>query len=202
LVPCQPFGRRDIPSERPTAHSIIRPDLPLCREVSNCSSLHLSGRFSNPSGRLSVFDQASGFLSKHRYEKIAATVQTMWIPVRTRSSIRQVSQFKSRRPDDRQHGPNARTSNMEIACIWSIVRTTIPLVRTREAFIWKLLVADVRPSRWQGNTVRTRVSNRKDFSEIFRISVAQLSVWTTHDYRSDSAKLYQARRSFESLTYK
>jgi hypothetical protein len=40
------------------------PDLPLCREASNCSSLHPSGRFSSPSGRLSVFNQASGFLSK------------------------------------------------------------------------------------------------------------------------------------------
>jgi hypothetical protein len=40
------------------------PDLPLCREASNCSSLHPSGRFSSPSGRSSVFDQASGFLSK------------------------------------------------------------------------------------------------------------------------------------------
>jgi hypothetical protein len=40
------------------------PNLPLCREVLNCSSLHPFGRFSSTSGRLSVFDQASRFLSK------------------------------------------------------------------------------------------------------------------------------------------
>jgi hypothetical protein len=53
------------------------------------------------------------FFPKHRYGKIAATIRMMWIPVRTRSSIRQVSQFKSRRPDASQHGPNARASDME-----------------------------------------------------------------------------------------
>jgi hypothetical protein len=64
----QPSRGRDIPSGRTSDKSIIRPDdvdfrpdLPLCREASNYSSLHPSGRFSSPSGRLSVFDQASGF---------------------------------------------------------------------------------------------------------------------------------------------
>jgi hypothetical protein len=57
------------------------------------------------------------FFPKHRYGKIAATVRTTWIPVWTRSSIRQVSQFKSRRPDASQHGPDAQASDMEIACI-------------------------------------------------------------------------------------
>jgi len=42
----------------------FRLDHPLCREALNCSSLYPSGRFSSPFGRLSVFDQASGFLSK------------------------------------------------------------------------------------------------------------------------------------------
>jgi hypothetical protein len=60
----QPSERRVKPSGRTSDYSIIRPDLPLCRETSNCSSLHLSGRFSSLSRRLSVFDQASGFLSK------------------------------------------------------------------------------------------------------------------------------------------
>jgi hypothetical protein len=147
-----PFGRRRFPSGPP-----------LCQEASNCSSLHPSGRFHSPSGRLSVFDQASGFLSKHKYVKIAATVRTTWIPVRTRSSIRQVLQFKSSFPDASHHGPAARKSNMEIACIRSLVWTTILLVRTREASIWKLLAADVRSSKRQGNTIRTRPSNRNDF---------------------------------------
>jgi hypothetical protein len=141
---------------------VFRPDLLLSREASNCSSLHLSGCFSSPSERLSVFDQALGFLSKHRYEKITTTVQTMWIPIQTRSSIRQVSQFKSRRPDASQHGSDARVSNMEIACIRSTVWTTISMVWTREASIWKLLAADVRPSGQQCTTVRTWLSNRKD----------------------------------------
>jgi hypothetical protein len=122
------------------------PDLPLCQEASNCSSLHPSGRLSSPSGRSSVFDQASGFPSKHRYGKIATTVRTTWYPVQTRSSIRQVSQFKSRRPDASQHGPDVHASNMEIACIRSAIRTTVPPVRTLEASIWKLLATDVRPS--------------------------------------------------------
>jgi hypothetical protein len=42
----------------------------------------------------------------------------------------------------------------------------------------------------------------KIFSEIFRISVAQLSVRTAYDHRPDGAQFYQARRSFELLAYK
>jgi len=53
--------------------------------------LLLSGRFSSTSGRLSVFDKLQDFFPKHSYGKIAATARTTWIPVRTRSSIRQVS---------------------------------------------------------------------------------------------------------------
>jgi hypothetical protein len=112
------------------------PDLPLCREASNYSSLHLYGRFSNTFERHSVFDQLQDFFPKHRYRKFVVT------PVRTRSSIRQVSHSKSRRPDASLHGLDARASNMEIACIRSTVRTTIPLVRMREALIWKFLAAD------------------------------------------------------------
>jgi hypothetical protein len=99
-----------------------------------------------------VFDQASGFLSKHIYGKIAANVPTTWIPVQTRYSLRPV-----------YHGPDARMTDMEIACSRSPVRTAILQVRRREAFIRKLLAAEVRPSGRQGNTVQTRLSNRKDF---------------------------------------
>jgi hypothetical protein len=77
-------------------------------------------------------------------------------------------QFKSRRSDIGHHGPDARASDMEITCIRATVRTTILLVWMREASIWKLLAADVRPSRRQGNTVRTRLSNRKDFQQNFQ----------------------------------
>jgi hypothetical protein len=42
----------------------------------------------------------------------------------------------------------------------------------------------------------------KIFSEIFRISVAQLSVRTAYDHRRDGAPFYQARQSFELSAYK
>jgi len=70
-----------------------------------------------------------------------------------------------------------------------------PMVRTREALVRKLLVADMRPSGRQCLTVRTRLSNRKDFqrkSQNFGRTVV----------RPDSAQLYQARHSFESSAYK
>jgi hypothetical protein len=71
LIPSLPSRGHVIPSGHPSIQSIIhpddvdsRPDLPSCREASNCSSLHPSGRFSSPSEQLSVFNQALGFLSK------------------------------------------------------------------------------------------------------------------------------------------
>jgi len=69
-----PASRLDDVSYRPNTHlskassfqttRTSRPNLPLCREVSNCSNLHLSGRFSSTFERLSVFEQVSRFLSK------------------------------------------------------------------------------------------------------------------------------------------
>jgi hypothetical protein len=101
------------------------PDLPPCQEASNCSSLHPSERFSSTSGRLSVFDKLQDFFPKHRYGKIAAAVRMTWIPVQTRLSISQVSQFKSRRSDAIQYGLDARASDMEITCSGhATVRTT------------------------------------------------------------------------------
>jgi len=120
------------------------PNLPLCREASNCSSLHPSRNFSHTSGRHLVFDQLWDFFPKQRYGKIATTIQTMWIPIRTNSSIRQVAHSKFRRPDDSIHGPDTRATYMEIACINSTVWTTITLVWTQEALIWKLRAAEVR----------------------------------------------------------
>jgi hypothetical protein len=133
------------------------PNLPLCQEASNCSSLHLSGRFSSTSGRHSLFDQLWDFLPKHRYGKIAAAVRTMWILVQTCLSIRQVAHSKFRRLDDNIHGPDARATYMEIVCIKSTIWTTIPLVRTREALIWKLRAAKVRPSKRSLNQERISV---------------------------------------------
>jgi hypothetical protein len=136
------------------------------QEASNCSSLHAFKRFSSMFGRQSVFDQLWDFFPKHIYGKITATVHTMWIPIRTRSSIRQVSHSKFRRLDSSLRGPEARATYMEILCIWATVRTIIPLVRTREALIWKLHAVEVRSSGRQGNTVRRRLKSGKNFSEI------------------------------------
>jgi hypothetical protein len=165
----------------------FRPDLPLCREASNCSSLHPSRRFGSTSGRHSVFHQPWDFLPKHSYGKIAATVWTTWIPVRTRSSIRQVSHSKSKRPDVNPLGPDVRASDMEITCIRSTIRMTIPLVRMREALVWKVLIAKVRLSGRQGTTVWTRLKSGKNFSKIFKKPIAQLSVRTPYDFRPDGA---------------
>jgi hypothetical protein len=93
-------------------------------------------------------------------------------------------------------------TDIEIVCNRSSIRTAILLVRTREAFIRKLLAADVRLSGCQRLTVWMRLSNRKDLQQIFGISVAQLSVWTAYDHRLDGTRLYQARRSFEPSAYK
>jgi hypothetical protein len=116
----------------------------------------------------SVFDQLRDFFPKHRYGKFAATIRTMWNPVLTRSFIRQVSHSKSKRPDANLHDPDACASDMEIACIRSIVRTTIPLVRTREAFIWKKLAAEVQSSGQQDTTVQARLKLGKNFCEFWK----------------------------------
>jgi hypothetical protein len=154
-----PVSYLDEVSYRPNAHlSKVTAVRMMCHTVwmPMCLKHH-------PSGRLSVFDKLQDFFPKHSYGKIATTVGTTWIPVQTRSSIRQVSQFKSRRPDDGPYSQDARASDMEIACIKSTVRTIIPLVWTREAFIKKLLIVDVRPSGRQEITVRMRLKNRKEF---------------------------------------
>jgi hypothetical protein len=91
--------------------------------------------------------------------------------------------LKSRRPKVNPLGPDACASDMEIACIRSIVQATIPLVRKREAFIWKLLAVKVRPS----GTVQTRLKLGKNFSEIFEKPIAQLSVRKPYDYCPDDA---------------
>jgi len=131
-------------------------------------SLHPFGRFSSTSERRPTFDQLWDFFPKHRYGKTAATVWTMWIPVRMHSSIRRVVHSKSRRPDVSPHGPNTRASYMEIACIRSTVRTIDTMVQTRKSLIWKLHAAKVRPSKWQGNIIRTQLNSGKNFCEIWK----------------------------------
>jgi hypothetical protein len=180
----------------------FRPDLPLCREASNCFSLHPSSHFSSMFGRHSMFDQLWDFFLKHRYGKIVATVWTMWIPVRTCSSIRQVSHSKSRRLDVSLHGPDMRASYMEIACIRSTVWMTIPLVQMRKPLIWKLRAAEVRPSGRQGNTVRTRLKSGKKFSKILESRSHSCPSGCHMTTIRTAPRFYQARPSVEPAAYK
>jgi len=117
-----------------------RSEPPLCRDASNCSSFHLFGRFSSPSGRLSVFDQASRFLSKTQIcedccnrpddvdSRLDALIHKESIAIQIQASGRQ-SSWSGRasirygncvhqisRPDDHPPGPNARGLYMEITC--------------------------------------------------------------------------------------
>jgi hypothetical protein len=141
---CQSFGRRvipsgrsyvhcsispeDVPSVRKTCHTVrtpdrpsiirlndvdFRPDPPLYREASVPACIHSDVLAARPDA--SQYSTKFQVLSKFIYGKIAATVRTMWIPVRTRFSLRQESQFKFNRPDVCQHGPNARSTYMKIA---------------------------------------------------------------------------------------
>jgi hypothetical protein len=70
-VPLQPPGRRVIPFGHSTIQaSSVRTmrtfclDLSLCREASNCSKLHPSGRLSRTSRHRPVFDQLWDFFPK------------------------------------------------------------------------------------------------------------------------------------------
>jgi hypothetical protein len=49
----------------------------------------------------------------------------------------------SRRPDASLHGPATRASYMEIVCIRLTIQTTVFMVWTLEALIWKLRAAIV-----------------------------------------------------------
>jgi hypothetical protein len=135
-----------------------------------------------------------------------ASVQTFQQHVRTIlsvwPSIRQVSHSKFRRLDSSLHGPDARASDMEIACIWSTVQTTIPLVRTCEALIQKLRVAKVRPSGRQGNTVRMWLKLGKNFSEILESRSHSCLSRRPMTTVQTAPRFYQARISVEPEVYK
>jgi hypothetical protein len=182
----QPSRRHDISSGPSTVQAssvrttrTFRLNLPLCREASNCSSLHPSKRLSSMSGLHLVFNQLWDFFPKHRYGKTVATIQTMWIPIRTRSFIRQVVHSKSRLPDVSLYGPEARASYMEIVCIRSTIRTTYAMVQTHQALIWKLRAAKVRSSG--------RGSIQERISANFGKPIAQLFVRTPYVYCPDGA---------------
>jgi hypothetical protein len=126
-----PSGRSDIPSRCSTVQAssvwttrTFHLNLPLCRELSNCSILYPSGRLSNMAGCLSMFDRLKDFFPKHKYGKTATTVQTMSVLVWMLSFIRQVMHTKFNCPDVSLHGSDAQALYMEIACISSTVRTS------------------------------------------------------------------------------
>jgi hypothetical protein len=83
------------------------------------------------------------------------------------------------RPDDHPLGPDARSLYMKITCSERVT------------------VRDYRATP-SGRSSQTG----KIFNEIFRISVAQLSIQTAYDHNPDDAQFYQARRSFKLSAYK
>jgi hypothetical protein len=101
----------------------------------------------------------------------------MCVQVRALSLIRRVEQKKFNSPDVRLHGLDAQALYMEIACISSTIRMSYFMVQTLKALIWKLHAAKLQPFGRLGNTVRTRLNSRKNFSE-FGKPIAQLSILT------------------------
>jgi hypothetical protein len=88
-----PFGRRAISSGRPDRPSIIRPndvdfrpDPLLYREASVPACIRLDVSAALPDA--SQYSTKLQILSKFICGKINVTIQTMWIPVRTRFSLR------------------------------------------------------------------------------------------------------------------
>jgi len=76
--------------------------------------------------------------------------------------------FKSKHLDGSPLGSDTCASDMEIVCIRSTVLTTTPLVRTREALVWKLLAAKVRPSGRQSTNVWPIGHHRLDVAQIWK----------------------------------
>jgi hypothetical protein len=112
-------------SDRPSIihpdYVVFRPDPPLYREASVSACIRPDDSAACPDAF--QYSNKLQILSKIKYGKIAATVRTMWIPVRTRFSLRQESQFKFNRLDVCQDGPDACSTDMEIADSTSTVRT-------------------------------------------------------------------------------
>jgi hypothetical protein len=187
LVPCQPFGRRYIPSGRPTIQSIIRPD---------------NENFPSGPSFVSRSFKLFQLASVRTFQKHVRTTFNVWPAIGFLSKT-QIWEDRCNRPDDVDSRPDALIHNASItfkiqtsgrqpswsgrSSIRSNVRTTIHLVRTREVSIWKLCATEVRPWGRQGNTVRTRLKSGKNLSEIFRKPIAQLSIRMPYDYRLDGA---------------
>jgi hypothetical protein len=200
--PLQPSRRCDIPSGRPHVQSIFRPN-----------------EENFPSG-------PSSMLRSLKLLQLAS-VRTFQQHVRTTLGVRPAMGFPSKTqiwedccncPDNVDSHPNTLIHKASIAfkiqtsrrqsswsghsTIRSTVRTTIPLVRTYEALVWKLHAAKVRLSGRQGTTVRTQLKSGKNFSEILeKRSHSCLSRRPMNTVRT-APRFYQARRSFEPAAYK
>jgi hypothetical protein len=145
---------------------------------------------------------ATGFLSKTQIWEVRCN-RPDDVESRPDALIHKASiAFKSKRPDVNPLGPDASASDMEIACIRSTVRTTIPLVRTCKAFIWKLL-------EWKCDRQDDRAPPSECGSNQERISAKFLES-RSHSCPSGrpmttvrtGPRFYQARHSFEPLAYK
>jgi hypothetical protein len=204
-----PSGRRDIPSGCPTVQSIFHPDVK--NFPSKPSSVSRSFELLQLAS-VQTFQQhvrtplglqpATGFLSKTQIWEVRCN-RPDDVESRPDALIHKASiAFKSKRPDVNPLGPDARASDMEIACIRSTVRTTIPLVRTCKAFIWKLL-------EWKCDRQDDRAPPSECGSNQERISAKFLES-RSHSCPSGrpmttvrtGPRFYQARHSFEPLAYK
>jgi hypothetical protein len=202
-------GRRDIPSGRPFVQSIIRPnDENFPSKPSTVSrsfkllQLAFVRTFQQPVRTTLSVRQATRFLFKTQIWEVCCNHPND-VDSRSDALIHKASIAFKIQASGRQSSWSERASfRYGNGCIRSTVQTTIHLVQTHKASIWKLLAADVRSSGQQGNTFRMRLKSEKNFSEIFEISIVQLSVRTAYDYRPDGAQFYQARRSFEPSAYK
>jgi hypothetical protein len=166
-VPLQPAGWRIIPSGRSTVQaSSIRmtrtfhPDLPLCREASNYSKLHLSGGLSNTSRHRPVVNHLWDFFSKT-----------------------QIWEDNRNRPGNVYSRPDALI--YKARCIQnSDVQTLVFMVRRLKLLIWKLsasyqpsgrqLLWSGRAKPWYENCVQLKCDRpdaaqfRKEFQWIWK----------------------------------
>jgi hypothetical protein len=95
-------------------------------------------------------------------------------------------------------GPDAHSYDVEIACWRLTIRTAISLSLDVRSLIWKLLAADVRPSRRLCLTFWTWFSNKKDFSaKISESLVAEFSVRTALVHRPDGTRMFHCSLPFE-----
>jgi len=149
-VPLHPFGRCGIPfghssvkasSIRTTRTFLL--DVPLCPKALNCSRLHPFERFSNTSGRLSVFDKLKDFFLKHRYGKIVATVRMTWL-FRPDTILDKASRAEEVQPSGSQTPWSGRSGlNMEIVCSRSATVQTLGQHRPDAALFRKEFQANL-----------------------------------------------------------